>query len=105
MAEAEPRSTLESECDEIAAKAEASQKAQAKKEEEEKAKKKQEEEENLPKLSAADFRTYNRLAEHMDYFVSLLFYLFYFTLQSPLLFFHSHLIYQKVPLQKVGPKH
>jgi len=25
-------------------------------------------EEELPKLSAADFRTYNRMAEHMNYF-------------------------------------
>lgn len=28
------------------------------------------EEAQLPKLSAADFRIYNRMAEHMDYFVS-----------------------------------
>jgi hypothetical protein len=30
------------------------------------------EEEKLPKLSAADFRTYNSMAEHMEYFVSTL---------------------------------
>lgn len=28
------------------------------------------EEAQLPKLSAAEFRIYNRMAEHMDYFVS-----------------------------------
>ena len=27
--------------------------------------------EPLPKLSAADFRVYNRMAEHMDYYVRL----------------------------------
>ena len=27
------------------------------------------EEEKLPKLSAADFRVYNSMAEHMEYFV------------------------------------
>jgi hypothetical protein len=30
----------------------------------------EEEEVKLPKLSAADFRTYNSMAEHMEYFVS-----------------------------------
>jgi hypothetical protein len=30
-------------------------------------------EEKLPKLSAADFRVYNSMAEHMEYFVSFLF--------------------------------
>ena len=29
------------------------------------------EKEKLPKLSAADFRTYNSMAEHMEYFVSI----------------------------------
>jgi hypothetical protein len=28
------------------------------------------EEQKLPKLSMADFRTYNNMAEHMEYFVS-----------------------------------
>lgn len=32
-----------------------------------------EETEALPKLSASEFREYNRLAEHMDYFVCLVF--------------------------------
>jgi hypothetical protein len=31
---------------------------------------KKEEEPSLPKLSAAEFRTYNSMAEHMEYFVS-----------------------------------
>jgi hypothetical protein len=31
---------------------------------------KKEEEPKLPKLSAAEFRTYNSMAEHMEYFVS-----------------------------------
>lgn len=31
--------------------------------------KKAEEVEKLPKLSAADFRTYNSMSEHMEYFV------------------------------------
>jgi hypothetical protein len=31
----------------------------------------QEEEVKLPKLSMADFRTYNHMAEHMEYFVRL----------------------------------
>lgn len=31
---------------------------------------KKEEEPKLPKLSAAEFRAYNSMAEHMDYFVS-----------------------------------
>lgn len=31
---------------------------------------KQEEQKELPKLSAAEFRVYNRMAEHMDMFVS-----------------------------------
>lgn len=30
------------------------------------------EEETLPKLSMADFRTYNGMAEHMEYFVGIL---------------------------------
>lgn len=38
----------------------------------------QKEEEKLPKLSAADFKIYNHMAEHMDYFVCL----------SPLVSFH-----------------
>jgi hypothetical protein len=42
-------------------------KTQAKEEEKEKV------EEKLPKLSAADFRVYNSMAEHMEYFVSFLF--------------------------------
>ena len=29
------------------------------------------EEEKLPKLSGADFRIYNRMAEHMEYFVGI----------------------------------
>jgi hypothetical protein len=33
---------------------------------------KQEEEPSLPKLSAAEFRAYNSMAEHMEYFVSTL---------------------------------
>ncbi len=42
--------------------------------EEEKAeKKKKEEEPKLPKLSAAEFRIYNSMAEHMEYFVIPLF--------------------------------
>lgn len=32
--------------------------------------KKEEEEPKLPKLSAAEFRAYNSMAEHMEYFVS-----------------------------------
>jgi hypothetical protein len=40
--------------------------------EEEKAEKK-EEEPKLPKLSAAEFRIYNSMAEHMEYFVGSLF--------------------------------
>lgn len=31
------------------------------------------EEPALPKLSAAEFRAYNSMAEHMEYFVSLIF--------------------------------
>lgn len=31
---------------------------------------KQEQQKELPKLSAAEFRVYNRMAEHMDMFVS-----------------------------------
>jgi hypothetical protein len=38
--------------------------------EEEKAEEKKEEEPKLPKLSAAEFRIYNSMAEHMEYFVS-----------------------------------
>jgi hypothetical protein len=34
------------------------------------AKEEKQEEEVLPKLSAAEFRVYNRMAEHMDMFVS-----------------------------------
>ena len=37
---------------------------------EEKVEEKKEEEPKLPKLSAAEFRTYNSMAEHMEYFVS-----------------------------------
>jgi hypothetical protein len=36
----------------------------------EEAEEKKEEEPKLPKLSAAEFRAYNSMAEHMDYFVS-----------------------------------
>lgn len=36
--------------------------------------KKEKKEEALPKLSAADFRVYNSMAEHMEYFVRLLIY-------------------------------
>ncbi len=42
---------------------------------------KKEEEPKLPKLSAADFRAYNSMAEHMEYFVS-----FYFLFPSDLEF-------------------
>jgi hypothetical protein len=38
--------------------------------EEEKVEEKKEEELTLPKLSAAEFRTYNSMAEQMEYFVS-----------------------------------
>jgi hypothetical protein len=38
--------------------------------EEEKAEEKKEEEPKLPKLSTAEFKIYNSMAEHMDYFVS-----------------------------------
>jgi hypothetical protein len=34
------------------------------------AEEKKQEEPKLPKLSAADFRAYNSMAEHMEYFVS-----------------------------------
>jgi hypothetical protein len=37
---------------------------------EEEVEEKKEEEPKLPKLSAAEFRTYNSMAEHMEYFVS-----------------------------------
>jgi hypothetical protein len=36
----------------------------------EEAKKEEKEEEKLPKLSAAEFRVYNSMAENMEYFVS-----------------------------------
>jgi len=63
MAGLNPKTMAESDCAEAAAKAEASVKAQYKEEA-----KKEEEEKKLPKLSSADFHTYNHMAEHMDYF-------------------------------------
>jgi protein-disulfide isomerase len=40
------------------------------KQQEKEAKEEEKEEKVLPKLSAAEFRVYNRMAEHMDMFVS-----------------------------------
>jgi len=47
----------------------AEEKAEDKKVEKEKLEE-EKEEEKLPKLSAAEFRAYNSMAEHMEYFVS-----------------------------------
>ncbi len=54
--------------------------------EEENVEEKKEEEPKLPKLSAAEFRTYNTMAEHMEYFVSSLF-IFIF-IQSQITIYH-----------------
>lgn len=58
---------------------------EVKKEEEKVEKKEEKKEDALPKLSAADFRVYNSMAEHMNYYVRFFIMIFYSSLLNLLL--------------------